>query len=757
MPVPERSRHPWLLPMMTAGLMAGILLGRSAPAWEMAAVTLAAGGLYTLLCHGRSRGLGAVLIAVSLGALLGWTTWHPVLPEEGMHRVTGVVTDLSGPDEKQHVTATLRSVTIDGEAWRGGMYWSFYLGKDEALPEGLQPGSHVAVTARVYAPSGRDNPNGFDFREYLLQQGIRYGLYGMKELTLQDDGFSLAGSMACLRYVLSQRLIRVMGQEAGGYAAAMLLGSREELPEEDLAAFDRLGISHILSISGYHVGVLAAMLAALCRVLRPKRRHGLVLRILLLTAYCLLTGGRAPVVRAALLSVLYEMSRVRQRQALSLHTLCAAACLQLLFNPALLTGASFQLTYGAMIGLLLLRPKLARLVHTRFSPVNRVWEAFAVCLSAQLGVMPALLYWYGRYQLLSLIVNMIVPFVFTLLMGLYWATLLLLWLPGVREVLGWLSAQVTHILMAAIHLPGEGANLSLWTRQPDFIVLLGFALLFLGLIPILPRRYAHRQRILLLVGVLLAATVCLPLPHGETTYIQFSVGEADAALLHDRDTVAVIDTGENGSSLAAYLRARRLSIDMLLITHLHLDHAGGIADLLENRIPVRHCYLPADATIASIDPELLTLLDQLEASGTQLHTLSRGDVLPLPSGSLTVLWPEEGRTRPLQDANHSSLVLLAQLRGTTLLLTGDLSGTYEKYAAVGADILKAAHHGSSGSTLPAFLAQVHPQAILLSCGTESRETGLTQRTGAIPVYSTHTSGAVTIRFDEGSFRIYPYK
>ena len=101
----------------------------------------------------------------------------------------------------------------------------------------------------------------------------------------------------------------------------------------------------------------------------------------------------------------------------------------------------------------------------------------------------------------------------------------------------------------------------------------------------------------------------------------------------------------------------------------------------------------------------------LRAAGTEIRYLGRGDVLPLPSGSVTVLWPEKGGTRPGRDANNYSLASLLSLQGVTVLQTGDLTGTYEGYAAVRADLLKAAHHGSPFSTSPEFLSAVNPASV----------------------------------------------
>lgn len=744
----------FLLPLLTLSLMGGILIGRSAGMWQLlaagTALCLAAG----LLAKGRLRLTAALLAAVSIGGLLGFHAWHPTLPPEGECVVTGVIVQeihLRGDGQVQTI---LTDVTVNGERLGADAYWTYYLDEDEPLPELLVPGERIAFVGKVYHPGGRTAPGGFDFREYLLQRGVHIGVYGAEELTAADGPFHLKGAAAYVRHILTLRLMDVMGEEAGAVAAAMLLGTRDYLYEEDTEAFRRLGVAHILSISGYHVGVLAAMLSMLLKPFRLSRRTRALLCGGVLAAYCILTGGSAPVIRATLLFLLHETGRLRHRQNLPLHLLCLSAALQLIFSPPLLTSASFQLTYSAMLGLLILLPALKRLPGLRRE--NVLTEGLCASIAAQLGILPVQLYWFGEIPLLGLVLNIAVMSLTSGVMALYWLTLALLGVPGLNILMGRCAAATTHILLAVARWMSENIAVSLPVRQPDWLHVTGWLLLLTGASILIPRHRAKLRHTLAIAGLALMLTILIPLPHLQTEYIQFSVGDADAALLHDRNTVVVIDAGGEGLELAGYLSDRCLTVDALILTHLHEDHAGGVRELLGQGVPIRACYLPVGAQQAGdLDETLQPLLQELNDAGVPITYLSRGDRLDLPSGSLTALWPQEDLLQPGHPANDASLTLLAELHGATLLLTGDLTGDYEHYAALPADILKAAHHGSASSTSTEFLQAVSPQLVLLSCGSEEREASFAERC-PLPTLSTHSCGTITLRFTPGGFTAQTY-
>ena len=736
-------------------MVLGILLGRNAESPLFPLLSCLPAVAAVIVLRGPFRFAACMVLSLSLGAAAGQAAWHPDLPAEGDYEVRGIVSDELHCGNYGQIRTALTDVTLNGRPVTAGAYWTFYT-DGEDLPEGLAPGREVSFHGSLYHPSGAENPDGYDFREELLRRGITVGVYGMEELSVSaPSAFSFPGVAASWRSRLSASLIRAMGEEAGGYAAALLLGTRSAVPSEDRAAFARLGIAHILSVSGFHTGILAFLLSCLFRLFRLRPFVRLILSGTVLLGYCALCGMNPPVVRASLLLMLALGGKILNRPRIGLHLLCAAGMVMLLFSPVQLTGVSFQLTFGAMLGITLLMPYLDSLCPFRRKVPKSLWSSLALVVSAQLGVLLPVLRFYQKLPLLGLLINLPASAFATLLIALDWVVLLLLPLPFLCALPAAAAAFLTSSLVRGIRALSFLPGITLWVHTSTWLTLLGMIPVFLSLTALF--RIAWKKRVLLLVAGLSAVCFSLvPPAHHSTEYIQFSVGNADAAVLWDREKVFVLDTGTDNGVVSGFLRRNRLTPDAVILTHLHTDHAGGLQSLLDDGIPVPVLYLPAGAEGQEIHEDIRALLEKLRASGTIFRTLSRGNVLPLPSGSLTVLWPENGRTRSRQDANYYSLVSLLSLHDVTLLQTGDLEGSYELYAAVPADLLKAAHHGSFTSTGPDFLSAVSPRNIILSCSKLSRDVEFSERAGSARVWSTARYGAVTVRFSEGTYFLIPF-
>ena len=747
----------WLLPPAAICLTLGVLLGRAADSvlWGAGACLLSLPALF-LMRSGR-RWIAFGVLSLSVGVLSGYLSFHPSLPPEGEYLVRGMITDEIRSGNFDRKSTRLSHVTLDGKAMPGGLYWSWY--PDESLSDPL-PGDYVTFTAELYHPEGASNPDGYNFREELLRRGMQAAVHGSKNLQSESAPFfSLPGAAAQWRYEISCRLITSLGDETGRYAAGMLFGARSLIPSEDRAAFARLGIAHLLSVSGFHVAVLFSLLSFVLRRLSVGRKGIFCVTAFVLGLYCLLCGMNQPVLRASLLLLLAQYGRIRLRPVSPLHLLSAAYLLLVLLSPVQITGVSFQLTFGAMLGIVLISRYLTDRYHPSSPLLRRIWEAFSISLGVQAGILLPQLSVYQQFPLLTFLINPPAILIGSALIFSFWLVLCLLPVPALVSLLAAPLSAVSGFLLEIVRKLAALPGISLWTPASNWLTILGVLGIFAALFPL--ARFRSSFRIFsLLAGLALVIGSLLPTWHSDTEYIQFSAGNADAAILWDQDRIYVYDAGEADGIVSGFLRRRRLTPDAVILSHLHSDHAGGLQSLLDDGIPVPVLYLPEGAEEQVIHENMLALLDKLRRQGTEIRTLKRGDMLSFPSGMLTVLWPEAGRIRPAQDANNYSLVSLLNLKGTTILESADLPGAYDTYAAEPARILKAPHHGSPTSSTGDFLRQVDPEVVLLTCRREQRADDYQQAlsgAGIVPrLFATARSGAVFIRFTDSGFEATPF-
>ena len=747
------QQRSWLLPPAALVLVAGVFIGRDTSVLFWPLFALFAAVVSVIFLRDRLRFLACLALSFALGVSAGALSFHPRLPAEQEYDVRAIVSDEVSEGPFGQVRVYLSDVQLDGRSFSGGAYWTFY---SDQVPEELQPGMETLFRASLYHPRSAVNPEGYDFREALLQRGVTVCLYGDENLLFREpSSFSFSGWLASLRHSLSLSLVRTLGEETGAYASALLLGLRSLIPSKDRQAFSRLGIAHVLSVSGFHVGILIGALALLFRLLRLPSGLRILLHALLLFLYAGLCGMSQPVIRASLLLLLSLEGKLLHRPRSGLHLLSAVLIIMVLLSPVQVTSASFQMTFLAMLGLIWFSPAATYLKNLLPRIPGRLVELTVLTFGCQLGLLLPELLFFQRLPLLVFLINIPATLIFSGLISLFWLVLLLLPLPGIAGFLSVPLSSLTGLLLSGIRSLGSLPGLTLWIHTPTWLTILGVVLLF-GAACFLVRFRRFLRLSLAVLGSLFLFLSLLPVSHTATEYILFSAGNADAALLWDRERVIVLDTGENDGTLSTFLRANRLTPDAVILSHLHADHAGGLVSMLDDGIPVPLLYLPEGADRQDIHPDFLTLLDRLRSEGTEIRFLARGDVLPLPSGNMSVLWPERNKVRSGQDANDYSLVTRLTLRGSVLLSAADLPGTYESYCAAPADILKAAHHGSRSSTADSFLQQVSPSLVLLSCRQDARLEDFRARVGDIPVFGTPESGAITLRFEENGFSFLPF-
>ncbi len=296
-------------------------------------------------------------------------------------------------------------------------------------------GDAVRVTGVLELPGDAGNFGAFDYRNFLKKQGIHWQLTakGTDSVTVPKGEIPLIRKplrvLDNLREAIGALMDRLYPHEDSGYMKGLVVGIRTDLNPEQFDNFARLGLTHVLAISGLHVGVVVFLLLQMGAWMRFTRERTLDMAIAMMPAYMLITGASPSAVRACLMAMIALWLARRHALKDGLHLLLAAALLMLIWNPSLVEDVSFQLSFIVTAGLILFGPAV-----TESLPIPWKWlkGPVAVTLTAQVVSFPLTAYYFHSFHLLSLPANfLLVPFISFVVMPLGMASIVLgaMWLP----------------------------------------------------------------------------------------------------------------------------------------------------------------------------------------------------------------------------------------------------------------------------------------------------------------------------------------
>jgi competence protein ComEC len=684
----------------------------------------------------------------------------------------------------------------------------------KALPT-LRCGDEIEAPMRIKLPERYRDPGAWQYADFLLAQGIgAHASVRVSNIALLNESHAniatpvdriaqwqcriyAAQSWASgrvLSYVHSKAnrglpsILRLNPDDAG-MLNAMLFGDRAGLNKTQRVGFERTGSFHLFVVSGMHVGLLAGLVFWLTRKLKLHEWLATFITLLFTFAYALLTGFGAPVQRALFMTAVFLLARLLSRDRKVLNALGAAALGVLVWSPAALFEASFQMTFLAIIAIGGIAVPLAErsfLPYARaaghlsdkwedagmppriaqFRVMLRLWsETTADIIGNWTRDLPSLLLRGNLWALELALIGAVAEMVMVLPMAIYFHRATMFAVPT-----NMLSVPLVALLAPIAVVTFCASLIGPWLAIPPGAVT---ALLLHGVIAVIGRVSAVRAADLRVPGpvwwiALLAvacwtfccwavcrsrgwawtATVMLPLialmvlwpepailAPGVMEVTAIDVGQGDSIFIVAPDgSTMLIDAGGpvGGVTEAAeatsrfdigeevispYLWSRRLRhLDVLVLSHAHSDHMGGMPAVMRNFRP-RQLWV-------SIDPNsdaYRALLTEARDLGVQVHHFYAGDQVAWGGTQMTVLAPETGYNNPNEAVNNDSLVMLMRYGKSSALLEGDAEGPSERAMLAHGRVspvtlLKIGHHGSRTSTTPEFFGTAAPRDAVVSVG-----------------------------------------
>lgn len=735
------------------------------PVWAMLVFTALLAGMPFLLRDIKITQMAFALGLLGLGAFLGYGAFPETDALDNFDQkdvsLTGVVTDYPVRTEnrltinltaKKLVETTDENNRLEGSTGiRATIYYPAaedtngepgLLKTNQAQQLDLAPGDVLLLQGQLSQPSGKRNPGGFDYRLYLKSQSID-GLLTVEPENIERIGQerSIYYQILAIKKTLEHQSDVNFSEDVSDLLKGVVFG--EKNINEDLARrFQDAGVTHVLSVSGLHVGYVFLALSLLLMAIRINKRYWMLFLTPALLFYVALTGFAPPVIRAAIMLLCVTAGQGLHRERDALNQLCLAGLVILGIWPAQLFQAGFQLSMGAVLGIVLFYAPLLyayekhrnkKRVHYKIKP-GPVVQGLVLTFCATVGTLPILLYHFKSFTLISFFSNLlVVPLIGVfLLIGMGFLVIISI-VPFAAPAL---SVPVTFlgesiiVVLDGINDLGAVANF-LWVNRGGLsLAETGLFLLLVFMISgyFYLRQPYVRRTVVSLALVLVLIVMATPLFPKNLVVTVLDVGQGDSILIETPGGLTYLVDG--GGYL--FERSNRVSdrvlypalyskniheLDAIFLTHNHVDHSQGVEELIFDGYPVKNLFM----SVQTNNDQLLN--QQL----VPVSLLKKGSVIEGSDGVTISVHNPEGQISPKADEeqNNASLVMTVSYKNTNLLLCGDIEAEVEKQLVAELQalsterdfqIIKIPHHGSKTSSTREFIQAIDPEMAVISVG-----------------------------------------
>ncbi|MDX8364165.1 DNA internalization-related competence protein ComEC/Rec2 [Cytobacillus sp. IB215665] len=603
----------------------------------------------------------------------------------------------------------------------------------EALSS-IQLGMKCYLTGTLEEPASSRNPYEFNYKSYLRSHRVHWIL---KPESIQlnqcsTDGMTLYDHIVLMRQKGIKFTMVNLSTVSSGFVTALIYGYRHAIDEQVLSSYQKLGIVHLLAISGLHVGFVTGFIYLIGLRIGITRETMTNLLLFIIPVYIIVAGGSPSVMRAGFMTwcifLAIKLSlKVHIINVLSLICLC-----MLLIDPYQLFEVGFQLSFIVTYSLIFSANKI--IMHKK----NRISQLLWVSVIAQLSALPIIIYNFYEISPLSILLNLLfVPFFSLFILPLSFITLTSFFIyPSIGKLVDLCLSFALNNANEFVSSLSSISISSLTFGRPTTIVMFGYAFSIILFFIYLEKEGTWRRLTvpicIFFIVVLFNWNWYFFSNQGEVIMLDIGQGDSILITLPNRKAVYLIDTGGSipftqelwqqksntfqvgEDVILPLLKAKGIrKIDKLILTHSDMDHAGESFTLFDN-IHIDEVVLSNTKLITNFEKELV---GKAISSNTHITLVKKGDQWIDHGYTFYVLSPSGTEI----DENNQSIVIFTAIGGLDWLFTGDLEAEGElalmrSFPNLSSNVLKVGHHGSDTSTTEQFLTAINPSFALISAG-----------------------------------------
>lgn len=573
--------------------------------------------------------------------------------------------------------------------------------------EKLQRGASYKIKGKFNSPLPAMNEGNFDYNKNNKAQGI-YAIGKVKSFKKLSEPNKFYKISNFFLDRAKKIYFENLEDRNGNLMSSIALADRSFIDQVDKDRFNTLGMSHILAVSGLHIGVLAVFLEFIFKKMRLSKRLSDIFVTSIILFYIVTIGIPISALRAFLFFILYK-GNIYLKKDLDVKKIYFLSLSIILFiNPMAIYSISLILSYGAIFGLVFVYPAL----NSRLAGSGLVKKSFVGTTSVIISLFPIINYYFDGFSLLVYLSNLIIVPIYSVIITLAFVMGLGIF-PGI-------IGKILNVLMNATY----GLESIFASKGSFFLTLKAFKFeyIFIYYILLFLILYRHKLKEIIepnikIIEIYMAVFfifTSLGILRDYNTYKEchIYIDQGDCTLISFRGKNYLIDTGgaryENKIAekfLFPTLKVRGISkIDGIFLSHFDEDHAGNLNKILK-KYKVENIFI----NHLPDDPEILADAKKF----SNIVMLKKADKLKICEDTkVEVISDAENR----QNENDNSMVLLVNHKGFKTLFTGDISADVEKKIKNKIDILKVPHHGSETSTSYELLKNTEPRFAIISAG-----------------------------------------